>query len=286
MNRLGECEEAPAGSRLQARRSRRRHRAPARSGAVRGLRRRRMGHVPQRPIHRARHQGSATVTAASSSASSRIFSSSSIRHCSSSACCWSRPAWSPRPGSTSSASAPAPVLAAARRAGHRRRTGRPAGGDDRRAARLRRACSRPQQRRPKPKLVRESRRAPITPAIWATLEPDIVIECTGADPVMLDVLGARRAGRHRLPRRRLRRRPHDSVSTSANSTAAWCWRTTSCSARSTPIAATTATPPPRWPRPTRAGCARLITRRVPLDHWQEALEARPDDVKVILDFTA
>ena len=32
--------------------------------------------------------------------------------------------------------------------------------------------------------------------------------------------------------------------------------------------------------------ARLITRRVPLDHWKEALEVRPDDVKVILDFTA
>jgi threonine dehydrogenase-like Zn-dependent dehydrogenase len=32
--------------------------------------------------------------------------------------------------------------------------------------------------------------------------------------------------------------------------------------------------------------ARLITRRVPLDRWQEAFERRDDDIKVILDFGA
>lgn len=31
---------------------------------------------------------------------------------------------------------------------------------------------------------------------------------------------------------------------------------------------------------------RLVTRRVPLDHWHEALEHRNDDVKVVVDFTA
>jgi threonine dehydrogenase-like Zn-dependent dehydrogenase len=30
---------------------------------------------------------------------------------------------------------------------------------------------------------------------------------------------------------------------------------------------------------------RLVTRRVPLDHWQDALERRPNDVKVVIDFT-
>ncbi|HZD88917.1 MAG TPA: glucose 1-dehydrogenase [Pseudolabrys sp.] len=30
--------------------------------------------------------------------------------------------------------------------------------------------------------------------------------------------------------------------------------------------------------------AGLITRRVPLSHWREALEVRPDDIKVVLDF--
>jgi threonine dehydrogenase-like Zn-dependent dehydrogenase len=31
---------------------------------------------------------------------------------------------------------------------------------------------------------------------------------------------------------------------------------------------------------------RLITRRVPLENFAEALEARPDDIKVVLDLTA
>jgi threonine dehydrogenase-like Zn-dependent dehydrogenase len=29
---------------------------------------------------------------------------------------------------------------------------------------------------------------------------------------------------------------------------------------------------------------RLISRRVPLARWQEALEQRPDDIKVVVDF--
>jgi threonine dehydrogenase-like Zn-dependent dehydrogenase len=36
----------------------------------------------------------------------------------------------------------------------------------------------------------------------------------------------------------------------------------------------------------RAWLERLISRRVPLDRWAEALERRPEDVKVVVDFTA
>lgn len=32
--------------------------------------------------------------------------------------------------------------------------------------------------------------------------------------------------------------------------------------------------------------ARLISRRVPLDRWREAFEIHPDDIKVVIDFTA
>jgi threonine dehydrogenase-like Zn-dependent dehydrogenase len=32
--------------------------------------------------------------------------------------------------------------------------------------------------------------------------------------------------------------------------------------------------------------SRLITRRVPLDRWSEALEHRPGDIKVVIDFSA
>ncbi len=31
---------------------------------------------------------------------------------------------------------------------------------------------------------------------------------------------------------------------------------------------------------------RLITRRVPLDRWQEALESRPGDVKTVIEISA
>ena len=34
----------------------------------------------------------------------------------------------------------------------------------------------------------------------------------------------------------------------------------------------------------RQWLGRLITRRVPIERWSEALEPRPDDVKVIIEF--
>jgi hypothetical protein len=30
---------------------------------------------------------------------------------------------------------------------------------------------------------------------------------------------------------------------------------------------------------------RLVSRRVSLSNWQEALDNRPDDIKVVIDFT-
>jgi threonine dehydrogenase-like Zn-dependent dehydrogenase len=39
-------------------------------------------------------------------------------------------------------------------------------------------------------------------------------------------------------------------------------------------------------RADKAWLARLITRRVPLARWREAFEKRPDDIKVVLDFRA
>ena len=59
-SRSAKSRRRPATRRC-ARRPRGRHRAPARSGAVPVLCRRRMGHVPQRPLHRTRHQGPARL---------------------------------------------------------------------------------------------------------------------------------------------------------------------------------------------------------------------------------
>jgi len=38
-------------------------------------------------------------------------------------------------------------------------------------------------------------------------------------------------------------------------------------------------------RASKSWLARLITRRVPLERWSEALEHRKGDIKVIVDFT-
>ena len=57
MNLYGEVIAAPPGGRFHRGRPYRRHRATTRSGALPVLRRRRVGYVPQRPLHRARHQG-------------------------------------------------------------------------------------------------------------------------------------------------------------------------------------------------------------------------------------
>jgi hypothetical protein len=38
-------------------------------------------------------------------------------------------------------------------------------------------------------------------------------------------------------------------------------------------------------RADRSWLARLVTRRVPLERWEEALEPRAADVKAVIDFT-
>jgi hypothetical protein len=40
---------------------------------------------------------------------------------------------------------------------------------------------------------------------------------------------------------------------------------------------------PTGRRTGRGWLGRLITRRVPLERWQEALARRPDDVKAVID---
>ena len=116
--------------------------------------------------------------------------------------------------------------------------------------------------------------------------PDILMECSGVPSVISDVLGRMRAGRNRLPARRNRARPQASRSTSASSTGLWCSTTMPCSARSMPIGCTTRWRSTRWRTPTRPGSTGLITRRVPLERWSEALERRPGDIKVVIDFAA
>jgi threonine dehydrogenase-like Zn-dependent dehydrogenase len=115
--------------------------------------------------------------------------------------------------------------------------------------------------------------------------PDIVIECTGASPVVLDVLdrvapdgvvclaGVSSGGRD-FPfdvggyNRRMVLENH-VVFGSVNANRDHYRQAAEALAKADP----------KW-------LERLITRRVPLARWQEAFERRADDIKVVLDFTA
>jgi threonine dehydrogenase-like Zn-dependent dehydrogenase len=115
------------------------------------------------------------------------------------------------------------------------------------------------------------------------LEPDIVIECTGAGAVVLDVLRHNSptsivcltgvsSGGHKLDfdvggfnRAMVLENDHVFGTVNAN--------------RRHYRAAAEA-----LAKADKDWLSGLITRRVPLDRWREALEVRPDDIKVVLDF--
>ncbi len=135
---------------------------------------------------------------------------------------------------------------------------------------------------PKPELVR---------ALGATyhiafddLCPDIVLECTGASPVVLEVLdgvapdgvvcltGVSSGGRQF---------PFDVGAHNRNMVLQNHVVFGSVNANRRHYAAAAdalAKADPKW-------VARLITRRVPLANWQDAFVRRDDDIKVVLDFT-
>ena len=119
----------------------------------------------------------------------------------------------------------------------------------------------------------------------AELRPDIVLECTGAGPVVLAVM--RHSGRNAIVcltglssvgreiafdaagLNRSMVLENDVVFGSVNANRAHYELAAEALAKA-----------------DRAWLDRLITRRVPLDRWRDAYHRRPDDVKVILDFGA
>ena len=136
---------------------------------------------------------------------------------------------------------------------------------------------------PKPELVRALGGTYHTDL--GNLRPDVVIECTGAPAVVLDVLnraapdgvvclaGVSSGGRS-LPfdvgaYNRTMVLQNNVVFGSVNANRRHYAAAADALAKADP-----------------AWLARLITRRVPLARWQEALERRPGDIKVVLDFTA
>ncbi len=115
------------------------------------------------------------------------------------------------------------------------------------------------------------------------LEPDIVIECTGAGTVVLDVLRRNAptgivcltgvsSGGHTLDFdvggfNRDMVLENDLVFGTVNANRRHYHAAADALAKA-----------------DKDWLAGLITRRVPLDRWREALESRPDDIKVVLDF--
>jgi threonine dehydrogenase-like Zn-dependent dehydrogenase len=138
---------------------------------------------------------------------------------------------------------------------------------------------------PKPGLVRDLGAVYHTEGLDALgFAPDLVIECTGAPGIVVDVLG--RTGRNGIVcltgvstggRRieidagmlnRTMVLENDVVYGSVNANR----RHYEQAARALAEA-------------DRAWLERLITRRIPLQRWAETLEARPGDVKTVIDFT-
>ncbi len=117
------------------------------------------------------------------------------------------------------------------------------------------------------------------------LKADIVIECTGADPVILEVLkhssppgvvcfAGVSGGGHKTPFdagqfNRTMVLENQAIFGTVNANRQHYRDAAEALAKADK----------KW-------LARLITRRVPLSRWQEAFEQRDDDIKVILDFTA
>jgi threonine dehydrogenase-like Zn-dependent dehydrogenase len=116
------------------------------------------------------------------------------------------------------------------------------------------------------------------------VQPDIIMECTGASAVVRDLLG--RSGSSgtlcllsvtapktmELDVGKLNRTlvlENELIFGSVNANRMHYEMAAKDLARANP----------KW-------LGRMITRRVPLDRWQEALESRPDDIKVVIDFAS
>ena len=137
---------------------------------------------------------------------------------------------------------------------------------------------------PKPQLARDLG-ATYHAGDLGSLTPDVVIECTGASSVVLDVMNRNAptgivclagvsSGGHKLSLDlgQLNRDmvlENDVVFGSVNANRRHYRAAADALAKA-----------------DKDWLARLITRRVPLDRWQEAFEQREDDIKVVLDFSA
>jgi threonine dehydrogenase-like Zn-dependent dehydrogenase len=115
--------------------------------------------------------------------------------------------------------------------------------------------------------------------------PDVVIECTGVGELVFDVLS--RTGRNAVTvltglsgTKRSIEVPASAINDSlVLENDALVGSVNASLANYQQAAAALAAADPRW-------LAQLISRRVPLARWTEALDRQPDDVKVVVDLQA
>ena len=105
------------------------------------------------------------------------------------------------------------------------------------------------------------------------LKPDILMECTGAPERRARRARPHRVRRHRLPGRRVRARPRFRSSTSARSIAPWCSTTTPVFGSVNANRKHYEDAVDALQRADKHWLARLITRRVPVEQWTQALDA-------------
>lgn len=117
-----------------------------------------------------------------------------------------------------------------------------------------------------------------------SLDPDVVIECTGAAPVIATVIGNNAAsgivcltglssGTHRI------KQDFNALNRNMVLENDVVFGTVNANRRHYEMAAASlAQADPQW-------LGRFITRRVALNDWQDALEYRDGDIKVVIDFT-
>ena len=212
-------EEAPAGSGFAAGDLVVGDRPPSRPGALRRLRARRIRHVPQRPLQRARDQAARRLRLASAGGSRATTASSSTRGCGSVGMLMEPTTVVAKACRADPADRRGDALRAPPAAGHRRRPDRPARRDARGPARPRGARARPGHRRPQAAAGRGPRRdLPLRRHRRSSMgkaRADAILEATGVGELVFDAMdhlapggivcltGISPAGGHAQRRRRL-----------------------------------------------------------------------------------
>jgi threonine dehydrogenase-like Zn-dependent dehydrogenase len=137
---------------------------------------------------------------------------------------------------------------------------------------------------PKPALVRDLGAFYLTGTIDDIIElaPDIVIECTGAPTIVAGILG-RTAPNGIVCLLGIQGPRPLSIDIGQINKAMVLnnnvvFGSVNANRRHYELAAAA------LDRADHAWLSRVISRRVPLSHWQDALENRPDDIKVVIDF--